>query len=69
ISRINLATVDISLSMIEAREIFEELKRKHKIHPDIQKWQPVWEQIVLTAFREVQMILKELLLQLRRPWI
>ncbi|MFP3598199.1 hypothetical protein [Chryseobacterium sp. SIMBA_029] len=45
ISRINLATVDISLSMIEAREIFEELKRKHKIHPDIQKWQPVWEQI------------------------
>lgn len=38
ISRINLATVDISLSMVEARELFEELKRKHKIHPDIQKW-------------------------------
>ncbi|WP_449399201.1 hypothetical protein [Chryseobacterium wanjuense] len=37
ISRINLATVDISLSMVEARELFEELKRKHKIHPDIQK--------------------------------
>ncbi|MET3537662.1 hypothetical protein [Chryseobacterium limigenitum] len=45
ISQVNLMTVDISLSMTEAKEIFEEFKRKRKIHPDIQKWQPVWEQI------------------------
>jgi len=45
LSQIKLMMVDISLSINEAREIFEEFKRKQKIHSDIIRWQPVWEQV------------------------
>lgn len=45
LSQIKLMIVDISLSINEAREIFEEFKRKQKIHSDIIRWQPVWEQV------------------------
>lgn len=46
ISRINLTPIDISLSTQEAKDIFEQFKRKRKIHADIKEWQPVWEQIM-----------------------
>lgn len=46
ISRINLIPIDISLSTQEAKDIFEQFKRKKKIHPDIKEWQPVWEQVL-----------------------
>ncbi|MBW8523845.1 hypothetical protein K0U91_01220 [Chryseobacterium chendengshani] len=45
LSQVKLMIVDISLSMSEAGAIFEEFKRKQKIHLDISKWQPVWEQV------------------------
>lgn len=45
ISKVKLMIVDISLSVSEAKEIFEELKRKQKLHLDAQKWQPIWEQV------------------------
>lgn len=46
ISRINLTPIDISLSTQEAKDIFEQFKRKKKIHADIKEWQPVWEQVL-----------------------
>lgn len=46
ISRINLTPIDISLSTQEAKDIFEQFKKKKKIHPDIKEWQPVWEQLM-----------------------
>lgn len=46
ISRINLTTIDISLSTQEAKDIFEQFKKKKKIHSDIKEWQPVWEQVM-----------------------
>ena len=45
ISRINLASVEISLSMQEAKDIFEQFKKRDKIHASIKEWQPVWEQV------------------------
>jgi len=46
ISRISLTPVDISLSTSEAKDIFEQFKRKKKIHPDVLQWQPFWEQVM-----------------------
>ncbi|WP_333863616.1 hypothetical protein [Sphingobacterium sp.] len=46
IYRINVMPVDISLSTEEAREIFEQFKKKKKIHPDVIEWQPFWEQVM-----------------------
>ncbi|AZB10873.1 hypothetical protein EG344_19550 [Chryseobacterium sp. G0162] len=46
ISRINLTSIDISLSTNEAKDIFEQFKKKDKIHPDVKDWQPVWEQVM-----------------------
>ncbi|QHC84729.1 hypothetical protein AS589_07995 [Empedobacter brevis] len=46
ISRISLTPVDISLSIQEAKDIFEQFKKKKKIHADIKEWQPVWEQVM-----------------------
>lgn len=45
ISRVNLMTIDIALSMSEAKDIFEQFKRNKKIHSDIIEWQPFWEQV------------------------
>lgn len=45
ISRVNLMIVDISLSISEAKDIFEQFKRKQKIHSDITEWQPLWEKV------------------------
>ncbi|MCT3859866.1 hypothetical protein HZQ44_11960 [Elizabethkingia anophelis] len=44
-SRVNLTNIDISLSISEAKDIFEQFKRKQKIHPEIREWQPLWEQV------------------------
>lgn len=46
ISRINMMPVDISLSTEEARDIFEQFKKKKKIHQDVIEWQPFWEQVM-----------------------
>lgn len=46
ISRINLTPIDISLSTQEAKDIFEQFKKKKKIHADVKEWQPVWEQVL-----------------------
>ncbi|WP_312740879.1 P-loop NTPase [Sphingobacterium multivorum] len=45
ISRINLIHIDINLSIQEAKEIFDQLKKKNKIHSEIINWQPIWEQV------------------------
>jgi hypothetical protein len=45
ISRINLSIVDIFLSMEEAKDIFNQFKRKDQIHDEISSWQSVWEQL------------------------
>ncbi|MGJ1285075.1 hypothetical protein ACR79P_19785 [Sphingobacterium spiritivorum] len=45
VSRINLAEVEISLSMAEAKDIFEQFQKRGKISPGITQWQPVWEQV------------------------
>ncbi|OPB86647.1 hypothetical protein BAS06_15740 [Elizabethkingia miricola] len=46
ISRINLYSIDISLSAQEAKDIFEQFKRKKKTHAEIKDWQPIWEQVM-----------------------
>ena len=46
LSRVNLTPIDIFLSTQEAKDIFEQLKKKKKIHADIKEWQPVWEQVM-----------------------
>ncbi|WP_343556021.1 hypothetical protein [Sphingobacterium sp.] len=46
ISRINITPIDISLSTQEARDVFEQFKKKKKIHRDIIEWQPFWEQVM-----------------------
>jgi len=44
-SNVSLKTIDISLFPEEAKNIFEQLKNKNKIHEDIEKWQPAWEKV------------------------
>jgi hypothetical protein len=44
-SKAHLKTIDIKLSVNEAKEIFSQLKSKGKIHSSIDKWEPVWEKI------------------------
>lgn len=46
ISRINLTPIDISLSGQEAKDIYDQFKRKGRVHQDIETWQPVWEQVM-----------------------
>lgn len=45
ISRINLSIIDIFLSIEEAKDIFNQFKRKDRLHDDIPNWQSVWEQL------------------------
>jgi hypothetical protein len=49
ISRVQVKIIDVSLSNIEAREIYEQLKKKGKLHDGVNNWQPVWEQVHSTG--------------------
>jgi len=46
VSTITLASIDINMSKDEAQEIFTQLKTRGKLHPEIQDWQSVWEQVL-----------------------
>jgi hypothetical protein len=43
ISRIKVNLVDISLSLDEAKSIFEQFEKTQKLHQDITAWQPAYE--------------------------
>lgn len=45
ISKIKVSLIDVFLSRTEAQEVYELLKKKGKLHADIEGWQPVWEQV------------------------
>jgi len=45
VSKVSLKIVDILLFHDEAKNIFEQLKSKNKIHGNIKKWQPTWEKV------------------------
>lgn len=45
ISRISIGMVELTLTMQEAKEIYEQFKRKDKVSNEIKEWQPVWEQV------------------------
>lgn len=44
-SKSNLNIIDIELSINEAKNIFNQLNSKGKIHSNIKKWEPIWEKI------------------------
>lgn len=46
-SKIRLHIIDIKLTIVEAKDIFQQLKRRGKVHDSINKWEPVWEKIEL----------------------
>lgn len=45
VSKISLLPVEIQLSQHEAKDIFEQFKRKNKLHSEVREWQPYWEAI------------------------
>jgi hypothetical protein len=45
ISKINLQLTDINLSIEEARNIYNQLKKKEKLHEEVTSWQSIWEQV------------------------
>lgn len=45
VSKLRLQTVEILLTQPEAKDIYEQLKGKGKIHAGVRTWEPVWEQI------------------------
>jgi hypothetical protein len=45
VSRINLRTIDIQLSISEAGEVFRLLKSNGRIHSSVENWQPEWEKV------------------------
>jgi hypothetical protein len=45
ITNLTLTTIDIKLTEEEARNIFNELKSRNKLHNDVTTWQPAWEKI------------------------
>lgn len=44
-SKVSLQIIDIQLSMNEARGVFNQLKKKGKLHNPTLSWQPAWERI------------------------
>lgn len=45
LSKVSLMAVDIKLSIQEAKEVFEQLKIRNKLHTSVNAWQPVWERV------------------------
>lgn len=45
LSKISLKAVDIKLAIQEAKEVFEQLKIRNKLHTSVNAWQPVWERV------------------------
>jgi hypothetical protein len=45
ISKIALNFVNIKLEISEAGDIFNELKKKNRLHSSIKTWQPAWEKV------------------------
>lgn len=45
ISKVNLQIIDIILSAEEAKNIYNQFKKKDKLHKGVTSWQSVWEQI------------------------
>jgi len=44
-SKTLLNIVDIKLSIDEAKEVFNQLKSRGRIHSEIKNWEPIWEKI------------------------
>ncbi|MEI6948594.1 dsDNA nuclease domain-containing protein [Paraflavisolibacter sp. H34] len=45
VARLKLNTVLVSLSIEEAKLLFEAFKKQGKLHPSVHTWEPLWERI------------------------
>lgn len=45
VARLNLNTVSVSLSIQEAKLLYEAFKKRGKLHPSVRTWEPIWERI------------------------